>query len=197
MAENPTTNEPSPRAAGRFTWDDYVCLPDDDRRELIDGELVEPEMPTILHEWIVSLLVTALMNWALPRRAGVVVASGYKVKVSARRAVMPDVQFFRRAQVASLPAQGLDTGRPEIAIEVISPSSVGRDRVTKLEYYASLGVPEYWIVHPEERTFERLVLREGRYLIADALQGDAVFRPPELEGLEIPLGPLWTLPAGD
>jgi len=27
------------------TWDEFVALPEDDRRELIDGVLVEVEMP--------------------------------------------------------------------------------------------------------------------------------------------------------
>ena len=35
------------------------------------------------------------------------------------------------------------------------------------------------------------MLDNGRYLIADALDGDEVFRPATFEGLEIPLSKLW------
>jgi Uma2 family endonuclease len=80
---------------GPYTWDDFVRLEDDDRRELIDGELVEVEVPTRLHEYIVWLLSYFLAQWARPRRAGYGVASGFKVRISERRGVMPDVQFFR------------------------------------------------------------------------------------------------------
>lgn len=186
--------EPTARPSSRYTWEDYVRLPDDDRRELIDGELVEGEMPTNLHEHIVAMLIHYLLAWVLPRRAGVVFASGFRVRVSPRRGVMPDVQYFRAGNPASHAEQGVESGRPDIAVEVISPSSAGRDRVTKLDYYASIGVPEYWIVHPEDRTFERLVLSDGKYRIDAALRDDATFHHPEMEGLEIPLATLWTLP---
>ena len=45
------------------TWDEFVGLPDDDRRELIDGELVEVEVPTFEHDRIVSRLCQLLWNW--------------------------------------------------------------------------------------------------------------------------------------
>ena len=39
--------------SGPYTWDDFVALEEDDLRELIDGELVEVEVPTVKHEEIV------------------------------------------------------------------------------------------------------------------------------------------------
>jgi Uma2 family endonuclease len=74
---------------------------------------------------------------------------------------------------------------------VVSAGSVRHDRVVEMNWYASIGTPEYWLVDPEARTFERLVLEHGRYLIADALEGDAVLRPASFEGLELPLSRLW------
>ena len=38
---------------------------------------------------------------------------------------------------------------------------------------------------------ERQVLLDGAYLIVEALEGNAVFRPATFEGLEIDLGLLW------
>jgi Uma2 family endonuclease len=79
-------------------------------------------------------------------------------------------------------------------VEVISPSSSRYDRVTKLKYYASIGVPEDWIIDPEAHTLERLLVREGAYVIADSLAEDAPFRPETFAGLEIPLLELWSPP---
>ncbi len=45
------TPEPGPH-----TWDEFIALDEDDLRELIDGELVEVEVPTKLHEYIVWML---------------------------------------------------------------------------------------------------------------------------------------------
>jgi Uma2 family endonuclease len=181
-------------AARRFTWDDFVALGEDDPRELIDGELTEVEVPTELHEHVVALLVYFLTAWARPRGAGRVYSSGYRVRISERRGVMPDVQFFTTENARGLPQEGLVAGRPDLAVEVVSDSSRRYDRVTKLSWYAAIGVPEYWIVDPTSRTLERLLLRDGQYVIADALEGDAAFAPSSFEGLEIPLGELWTSP---
>jgi Uma2 family endonuclease len=183
---------------GPFTWDDFVVLEGDDRRELIDGELVEVEVPTKMHEYIVWMLAHYLASWALPRKAGFGVVSGFKVRISERRGVMPDLQFFRSNNPAAKgDAVALSSGRPDLAVEIISESSRRYDRTTKLAWYASIGVPEYWILDPGARTLERLVLQGDEYLVAEVAADDAVFRPESFEGMEIPLGGLWRLPEGD
>ena len=185
-------------SAGPYTWDDFVALEEDDLRELIDGELVEVEVPTKLHEYIVWMLSGYFMSWALPRKAGFGVVSGFKVRISERRGVMPDLQFFRSTNPAAKgDAVGLVDGHPDLAVEILSESSRRYDRMTKLACYASIGVPEYWIVDPGARTLERLVLQGDKYLVADVVGEDATFRPESFEGLEIPLGSLWRLPASD
>ena len=182
------------QSEGLVTWDEFAALPEGDRRELIDGELVEIEMPTRIHEYIVAALAYFLHGWVRARRAGMVVASGYRLRVSDKRGVMPDLQFYRHDNPAGREERGVESGRPDLAVEVISPTGRRYDRVTKLGYYASLGVPEYWIVDPEARTLERLVLRDGGYLIAESLAGDDTFRPASFPELEIPLAELWTPP---
>lgn len=183
----------SPGAAREVTWEDFLALDEDDPRELIDGVLVEVDGPTELHEHIVALLAFFLVGWARPR-GGRVLASGYKVRISDRRGVMPDVQYFDPERARRLMQPGLAEGHPDLAVEVVSKTSRRYDRVTKLGWYAEIGTPEYWIVDPDAHTLERLVLRDGRFVIADALAEDAVFRPERFPGLEIPLAELWTLP---
>ncbi len=176
----------------RYTWDDFVALGDEDKRELIDGELVEIEVPTHGHERLVGRLIVALGRWT-ESHGGEVLPSGYKVRVSDRRGVMPDVQLFRAGNVPGPEQdQGLVSGHADLVVEVISPSSRSYDRVKKLQWYAQLSVPEYWILDSEAKTLERLVLREGSYVIAACLEGgEETFRPESFAGLEIPLDKLW------
>ncbi len=183
---------PSSAAAAPYTWDDFVALDEDDPRELIDGELVEVEVSGLKHESIVAALCFFLRTCAEAGHGGRAVASGYKIRVSERRGVMPDVQFYRRGNEVSLDQDsGLVRGRPDLVVEVVSPSSQRYDRVTKLRWYAQLGIPEYWLVDAAARTLERLVLRDGAYVIAASLAEDETFRPQSFEGLEIPLAKLW------
>jgi Uma2 family endonuclease len=184
-----------PRAdLGPYTWSDFIALDEDDPRELLDGELLEIEVPTWNHERIVAALIILLGAWAWARKAGQVLGSGYKIRIDDRQGYMPDVQLYRRGNTPEGQQLGLEQGHPDLAIEVISPSSRSKDSVRKLHDYASIGVPEYWLVDPEARTLERLVLREGTYSIVEALEGAAIFRPEGFEGLEIDLGLLWEEP---
>jgi Uma2 family endonuclease len=178
--------------AAPYTWDDFVALDEDDLRELIDGELVEVEVPTARHEDIVMLLGHYLTAWAEAGRGGRGRGSGYKVRISDRRGVMPDVQFYRGGNDAARGQDlGLVRGRPDLVVEIVSPSSRRYDRVTKLRWYAQIAVPEYWIVDPDARTLEQLVLQDGAYAIVAALEDEETFRPETFPGLEIPLAKLW------
>ena len=187
------TRHPLP-AEAHCCWEDFIALDEDDLRELVDGRLVEIEVPTGLHEWIVVRLVRRLGEWADAHGGGVVFASGYKVRIRHDRGVMPDVQFFHRGR--TIPDPGLHAGAPDLVVEVVSPSSARFDRATKRAWYASIGTPEYWIVDPERRTVERLVLEPGGdYRVAQTARDAATFAPDSFSGLAIPLAELWTLPA--
>jgi Uma2 family endonuclease len=186
------THEVTPSATALATWDDFLALDEDDPRELIDGELVEVEVPTARHEDIVAMLAYFLTAWAQAGPGGRARGSGYKLRVSDVRGVMPDLQFYRRGNDAVRDQDaGLARGHPDLVVEVLSPSSRRYDRVTKLGWYAQLGVPEYWLVDPEMRTLERLVLRDGAYVIVTALADREPFRPDSFDGLELPLAKLW------
>lgn len=174
------------------TWNEFIELEDDDRRELIDGVLVQVEVPGRRHEKVVVGLVAPLVSWARANDAGEAFASGYKVRITDRRGVMPDVQFISKEKIPLLDEKGLSRGAPDLVVEVISPSSQRYDRVIKLGWYAAVGVREYWLVDPIARTLERLVLgAEGKFSIADSLADDAIFEPGSFPGLSIPLADLW------
>ena len=72
--------------------------------------------------------------------------------------VQPDVVFFRveRRHLVQLDAVTRDA--PDIAVEVLSPSTAVTDRGRKMQMFARYGVLEYWIVDPNNRTADLHVL---------------------------------------
>lgn len=105
---------------------------------------------------------------------------------------MPDVQLVDEGVYRHAANEwGLVRGRPRLAIEIVSPSSGPHDRVRKAEWYASIGVPEYWIVDVDERALQRFVLRKGAYALAEEARGDVAFTPRSMKGLSIPLAEIW------
>ena len=62
---------------------EWAALPEDDSGELVDGAVVEEEMPSVLHEFIVAWLMQWLGGWAGPRGA-MVLGSGVKARHRSR-----------------------------------------------------------------------------------------------------------------
>ncbi len=180
VAARPLT-EPEPRL---FTWDDFILLDDEDKRELIDGCLVEVEVPSREHEALVMMLGFFLVGWTR-QHGGQVLSSGYKVRVGRNRGVMPDIQYFRADR--DPPSGGLQEGAPDLVVEVISPSSERYDRKVKFEYYRAIGAPEYWLVDLQNRLLTRYLLVQGQYIVAGHHDDTEVLVPETFQGLEIPL----------
>jgi Uma2 family endonuclease len=70
-----------------------------------------------------------------------------------------------------------------LLIELISPSSVRRDRYDKKDLYARFGVKEYWIGDPANQSLEILTLKDGRYKPHCAAEVQGKLISPVLAGL--------------
>jgi Uma2 family endonuclease len=52
----------------------------------------------------------------------------------------------------------------DLVLEVVSSDDPERDTVVKRRDYAEGGIPEYWIVHPEEESITVLRLEQAQYV---------------------------------
>jgi Uma2 family endonuclease len=153
---------------------------------------VEEEVPSILHESVVSWLVIELGGWARPRR-GWVFGSELKLGISAWRGRKPDVSMY----LPGAKLRGRDSLSripPDVVIEVASPNprDVRRDRVEKVREYSEFGVRFYWLINPDARTLEILELDDrGRYTIVVSAEAGKV-AVPGCEELVIDLDQLWS-----
>lgn len=76
--------------------------------------------------------------------------------------VIPDVMLIcDRNQIKKDKYRGI----PRFITETLSPSTAFKDRTVKMEAYANLGVDEYWIIMPKDKSVERYYLNEGRYVL--------------------------------
>ncbi|HEX8724306.1 MAG TPA: Uma2 family endonuclease [Gemmatimonadaceae bacterium] len=174
-----------------MTVDEWAALEEDVQGELVDGVLVEEEMPSAVHERIVSWLVALLTSWLTPR-GGMVFASGLKLAVRPRSGRLADVTAYLTGRKPE--AYGAVRVPPDIAIEIISrdPRHERRDRVEKPDDYAAFGVRWYWLVDPELRSFEiRELGADGRYVRACGAGGGKIDPVPGCEGLALDLDELW------
>ncbi len=54
-------------------------------------------------------------------------------------------------------------GVPSLIVEVISPTSIKRDKHEKFKLYERFGVKEFWLVDYQNKTVEQFVLDNGKY----------------------------------
>lgn len=128
-----------------FTVEDLYALPDDGaRHELVDGALVVSPPPTGRHQLVVSRLVGLLLR-AKPDELEVLEGPG--VRLTCARLLQPDLIVGPRAELTAdvlyFPPHAVF-----LAVEVMSPSSMTNDRVTKPTLYAEAGIPTYVRVEP-------------------------------------------------
>jgi Uma2 family endonuclease len=85
-------------------------------------------------------------------------------------------------------------GPADLVVEVVSPESVERDRVTKFAEYREGGVPEYWLLDPDTERAEFYQLDDhGAYQVI-APDADGVYRSAVLPGFWLKVAWLWQDP---
>lgn len=173
-----------------MTLEQWADLDEDEPGELVDGWLVEEEVPTNLHEAVVSWLIRILGSWIVPR-GGWVFGSEHKLAVAAMRGRKPDVTMYLPG-VRLRRRESLSRTPPALVVEVLSPRprDVRRDRKEKLGEYARFGVQHYWLVDPRARLLEMFELGGGHRLLGSVSEGKV--QVPGFEGLELDMDALWS-----
>lgn len=129
------------------------------RYELIDGDAYLMAPPTTQHQRVSGEIFRQLANFLEGKRCEVY-AAPFGVRLFEREGDRPeDVDTLVEPDITVVCDKSkLDEygcrGAPELVIEVLSPSSRKHDRLVKLNLYQRAGVPEYWIVNPEEESVQ-------------------------------------------
>jgi Uma2 family endonuclease len=132
--------------------------------EYCRGRLEILPMPTMTHQVVAQRLFTALNQAA--GNEGFVLFAGTRLEVAPGVFREPDVLYIPRDWMPT--SQDQYTERAAIVIEVLSESNREHDLQTKRAEYARAGVPEYWIVDPQDSRITVLTLVDGEYAIHGA-----------------------------
>jgi Uma2 family endonuclease len=177
--------------AYRWKTSDLDRLPDEPllRYEIIDGELIVSRRPHLQH----SEILVRLVSWLHP----VVQASGGKVLAEpgivwgaeAEDNVIPDIAILLpdRLHLATGPTL---SGTPNIAIEIVSESSMNTDYIQKRYLYERTEAQEYWIVDRFERQVQVWQFT-GDHATSVSYRGNDTLTTPLLPDLSIAVQDLW------
>jgi len=158
-------------------------LPDDGNRyEIIDGELFVTPSPAFSHQQVIEALLIRLRPYLRPTKLARTAISPSDVRKGdyTKNRVQPDL-FVVRLRDGRIPEFPFAMSEVLLAVEVESPSNKAYDYQTKRELYLRNGVPEYWVVSPDARTFTRFRSLDDP---AELLTSRIEWRP---DGMSLPL----------
>ena len=110
--------------------------------------------PSFEHQRVSHRLAVALDRLLEAPGHGVVVAGPVGVEFpDSEEGVQPDLVFVSNDR-AEIIRRGWLRGAPDLIVEILSPSTAGRDRSVKRDLYLQHAVAEYWIVDRDARAVE-------------------------------------------
>lgn len=172
VIETPRTQEQ------RFamTYEEFVEWSDEDMHaEWVDGEVIVFVSPTDKHQAIITFLATLLSVFVDRFALGRVRVAPLEMRIlPGRSSREPDVLFVAREHLDRLTPERL-LGPADLVIEIVSESSVVRDRQDKFREYEEAGVREYWL-------FDSRPGREGADFYQLTPEGTYRSVPPDADG---------------
>ena len=181
----------SPNPAIKFTYEDYQHTPDDQRYELLDGELIMVPAPNLGHQRIGTQLGWRLAQFVTERGLGEVFFAPCDVVLSNTDVVQPDLLFVSHERAHLLLGGANVLGAPDLVVEILSPSTAGRDRKLKRALYAKHGVREYWLVDPDGQTVTVLRLDGDTFEVVSLYGEGETMTSLTLEGFAVELNEIF------
>ncbi len=135
-----------------YTAEHYWNLPENQRAELIDGQLYDMAPPSYVHQRLIAQLSRLIGNYIEKSNGNCdVIPAPFAVNLTGndKTWVEPDINVI--CDKNKLSDRGCE-GAPDWIIEVVSPGTQRMDYGIKLFKYRTAGVREYWIVNPSTKT---------------------------------------------
>lgn len=183
------------RETRRISYEEYMELVEssDQRYELIDGEVYLLASPSFTHQVVVIEIATRFHAYFSGKPCQALTAPldvrlfGYATKFEEDpNVVQPDILVI--CDEDRVNADGRYEGLPALIVEVLSPTTRGKDMATKLQLYMKSGVSEYWVVDPQGKNVTQHVFTPERDI--DRMQvvdQDGTIRSAVFDGLAIRL----------
>jgi Uma2 family endonuclease len=183
----------APAQPARMSYEEFLAWLDEDTlAEWVDGEVIMTSPASDSHQDLAGFLTAVLRVFVESRDLGWVRSAPFQMKLAAAGRE-PDLLFVASDQLERVRRTYLD-GPASLAVEIISPESVGRDRGDKFYEYEQAGIPEYWLLDPQARRAEFYQLDPGGVYRLIAPDQEGIYRSAVLPGFWLRVDWLWQQP---
>jgi Uma2 family endonuclease len=166
-----------------FSVEDYFSLDGNYLVEYVDGCLQVLPMPDAVHQAIIFVFATLLVAYSKADLKARTKFSPFKVFLDDTRYREPDICFMK-GEHADRRTNQFWTGADMVA-EVISESSRDHDYQTKRVDYANAGIPEYWIIDPDQNIIHIYRLQDSAYILHGDFGIGTIATSPTLPGFTV------------
>lgn len=152
----------------KITYEEYLALVEssDQRYELIDGDVYLLASPSFQHQVVVNEILWLFNNYFKKTSCQSLTSPldirlfGFATKFEEDpNVVQPDIVVVcDQEKVRGTKYEGV----PTLIVEVLSPSTKGKDMAVKLQLYLKSGVSEYWLVDIEEKNVIQYAFTQDR-----------------------------------
>ena len=176
---------------GKWSVEEYLALDTGRLIEYSDGFLEFPPMPTMAHQDILQFLFELLKAYVVRHQLGKVYVAPIPVRLSSREYRAPALFFLSTPRVEE--AQGKYPSGADLVMEVVSGGREDRKRdlVKKRYDYAQAGIPEYWIIDPDEKAITVLRLEGEAYVEHGRFGAGEVATSHLLPGFSVSVDEVW------
>ena len=154
--------------------------------KLLNGRIVKKSSTKPEHQRVLKKRTKLMDNYGETNKFGEVIFAPIDVFLDEYNVPKPDLVYIGKKNFNIIDEERGLIGIPDLVLEILSPSSIRRDRIEKKELYEKFAVPEYWIVDPNNRTIEIYTFdkKEKRYkLYSFGIENEKI----KSKGLEIDL----------
>jgi len=149
------------------TWSewDYMQLRPNRVVEYDHGYVEIHDVPSQSHQLVLAYLYQALLAFVTAHKLGLVLFAPLRVKLWEEKFREPDIVFMS-AENAARRDEDYWLGA-DLVMEVVSEGAENRERdlEKKRHDYAQAGIPEYWIIDPQEGRLTVLKLDGNIYAV--------------------------------
>ena len=167
-----------------FSLQDFMANPPD-RKEWVDGELVETTGMTTWHSFIQCRLARYWGNYAIECDRGGEVGVELPCRTE-RQARRPDVCYLTAELLNQCGETPVLLQSPPLISEIASPTDTAEELFAKAQEYLKSECQEVWLVFPESRRI--LIITRERTLAFEA--GDVVSTQLVLTGFRVAVNEL-------
>ena len=187
---NPVVRRVETMETQRLTHADFMRLaPEDQKAELIQGQMFVLPPSFYVHERLQGFLVSVLSLFASRFELGQVLGSRTAVYISDTDTYEPDILFVAKARAHIIIARTL-LEAPDLVVEILSASTARYDLGPKRAGYASAGVRELWLIDPYGSAGTQFFQRQAGDLV-EVAPVEGVLRSMALPGFELRVDWLW------